>query len=462
MSAEAAPRTARRRVRTRWAIAVVAVLAVAVAVAAAWPLLFRQQSSASDQQTETVKRETLVVTVSGDGEAAASDTWEVYPEVNGTVEKVFVEEGEYVKKGDTLFTISNSDLSTAETQARASYLKAKGQVASSEQQYDQAQESVEKAELQLMQAEAELEKLEDNPKATDSEIEIAEKNVATAKKGVTTAEAGVDVADSGMQTAEADLASSRDSYNDAIADSEATTVEAPGSGVVTSLSITKGSSVSAGSSSQASSSGDSGSSSSGATAASTASDSSSGSSSGSAPVVISRTSKMVARIQVNEADLPKIKVGQKADVTFDSLGSKATSATIIWISPTGTNSNDVVTYDVDVRLAKRPSHLKIGMTATAEIVTKKIDDAITVPSSAIRVNGSQKYVLVVAADGQTRQAPIKVGDSSDTRTVVTKGLEEGDVIVSSSGSAGSTDSGDTQGGPPGGGMGMIAGPGGRR
>ncbi|TLM86999.1 MAG: hypothetical protein FDZ75_07095, partial [Actinobacteria bacterium] len=103
MSADAAPRTARKR-RTQWAIgALVVVVIVAAVVLLAPRFLGGNKKSQSTVQTATVKKGSLTVAVSADGQTAAIDTYNVYPQVSGNVDKVSVSIGDHVKAGATLF-----------------------------------------------------------------------------------------------------------------------------------------------------------------------------------------------------------------------------------------------------------------------------------------------------------------------------------------------------------------------
>ncbi len=130
---------------------------------------------------------------------------------------------------------------------------------------------------------------------------------------------------------------------------------------------------------------------------------------------------------VDESDVAKLEVGQTANITFDSLPGRDFTGQVIAVAPSGTLQSGVVTYLVSLSIAK-PSGLKPGMTANANIVYLNRDNVLTVPNRAIRAQGRNRVVEVVGAQGnQTRQ--VQVGVSNDQVTEIAQGLDEGDEIV---------------------------------
>ncbi len=425
MSAEAAPRTAARKRRTKWALIALAVLLVAVAAVAIPAIAGRNASPDSAYETADVSVETIEVVASGDGSTVVATSTSVYPDVSGTVTEVYVELGDTVATGDLLFTIDTADLQSAVTQAQASLLQSKQSKDQAQQSLDQAeqsslqaQQSLDQAEqsslqaqqsklqadMTLLQAEQNLEDLESKPTTTpglanqitlaEKQIDVAEAGVvsaqagivtaqagvSTSKAGVTTAKSGLVTAQAGARTASANLTAAQSSYDKAVANLDAAEVYAPADGVITSLSVEKGGSASG----------------TGGTALAGAG-ATSGSAS-SAAIVISDLSELKVRIQINEVDLPALEVGQAATIAFDALPNLQIDGTVTWISPNGVNSSGVVSYDVDLTLSEQDPALKPDMTATVDIVTVVAKDTLAVPNSAIKVDGSQKYIEIAGCE----------------------------------------------------------------
>lgn len=415
----AAPRTAKRR-RARWAVAALVAVVLVVAGVVGWPLLSRSMGGRPAAiATATASTGRLVVTSSADGAAEPARTADVYAEVAGTVADVNVEVGDRVKAGQTLFTVDDEELQDAIRSAKTQKLQANQQLTSARQQVIQA-------EYQVLQATNRLDDLESRPAtqaATDSEIEEAEKNVAVAKAGLTSAKSARVGAQQSYSNAVAD-------YDDAVADLEKVTVTAPHGGVVTAVNISEGGSVSTAGGSGGASSG-SGSTSGGAAGAATGS-TSSGSSS--APVVIADTSELVVTVNVNEIDIAEIEAGQEATITFDAVDELELPAKVSWVSPNATSDGSVSTYEVELTLAKQDKRIRNGMTASADIVTLSVADAVLVPKSSVKVDGAEKYVTVVGGDGSPQRRVVTTGPYDDEQIQVLAGLEDGEKVATTASS----------------------------
>jgi len=163
-----------------------------------------------------------------------------------------------------------------------------------------------------------------------------------------------------------------------------------------------------------------------------------------------------AAITLNEVDAAKITMGDKATLTFDAITGLTLAGQVIEIDPVGTVSQGVVSYAVKVGFTDTTNQVKPGMSVTADIVTQVHQDVITLPNTAVKTQGTTRYVLepasavgddVISASanggvvlsGGTKMVPVTVGLSNDTVTEVTAGLNVGDqVIVQSLSSSGST------------------------
>ena len=164
---------------------------------------------------------------------------------------------------------------------------------------------------------------------------------------------------------------------------------------------------------------------------------------------------MQVEITASEVDIPKVSVGQKAVITFDAIANKEFNGSVKSILPNATTSSGVVNYTVYVKLDSVDQALRTGMTATVDIATQHVTDALAVPNSAVRTEGSTKYVLVVDGSGATQRKDVKVGVSDDTYTQILSGITKGTVVSTEAAIATTTSRGL---GGPGGGAG--GGPGG--
>jgi len=447
MSAAVAPLAAQRKRRARIAVAVIVVLVLA-AIGIAVPFVLKSTAS-TDTAPTTVAAETRTITavVSGSGSTVAADSVTVNPEVSGTIEELYVSLGETVSAGDELYSLSSDDADAALLRANSSLLQAKQSKLQAEQAYDQANAQLYSAKTQKISAQQKLDRLESQPStsadAADA-IVIAKRDVVAATKSVNSASKGVTAASVGKKVASANYTSAKQDYDDAAADVDKTLVLAPIDGTITSLPLSVGDYVSAGASSGSSSGA------SGADAATSASGSSASS------IVIADLTELAVEISVSEVDVADLSVGKEATVTIDALSGQTLAGAVKSISPNGTATSGVVSYQVEISLSDTDKRLRPDMSATADIITQLAENAVAVPNSAIKSDGTTKYVQVLTSAGATEKRTITVGISDETYTQVTEGLAAGDAVLTAT--ATSSSSSTAQRGPGGGFMMGAGGP----
>ena len=98
----------------------------------------------------------------------------------------------------------------------------------------------------------------------------------------------------------------------------------------------------------------------------------------------------VAAVTLNEVDAAKVKVGDKATLTFDAITGLSVAGTVVELDPVGTVSQGVVNYNAQIALAVPNDQIKPGMSVTATIVTQADQDVIAVPNAAVVKQGDCK------------------------------------------------------------------------
>ncbi|MEI7720317.1 MAG: HlyD family efflux transporter periplasmic adaptor subunit [bacterium] len=160
------------------------------------------------------------------------------------------------------------------------------------------------------------------------------------------------------------------------------------------------------------------------------------------------TTAQFADLSLNEVDASKVSLGEKATLTFDAIPDLTLTGTVAQISPVGTVTQGVVSYDVKIGFDSQDSRIKSGMTANASIQTAVHQNVLIVPQSAVKTQGGASYVqaftppLVAtsttpatpSAQGVvTTQTPVHVSVQtgiSDTNNIeVTSGLTEGQQVI---------------------------------
>jgi HlyD family secretion protein len=135
-------------------------------------------------------------------------------------------------------------------------------------------------------------------------------------------------------------------------------------------------------------------------------------------------------IQVDELDLPNVKLGMKAEVKVDSLPGRIFQSEITQVSTVGTTTNGVTFYDVVLAVQNNNNQLKYGMTATGEILIQDKQGVIYLPPEALQSQRGQRFVTLKKEDGTLEtQHEVKIGIRSSTQVEITEGLNEGDKVV---------------------------------
>jgi multidrug efflux pump subunit AcrA (membrane-fusion protein) len=180
---------------------------------------------------------------------------------------------------------------------------------------------------------------------------------------------------------------------------------------------------------------------------------------------------MTMSVSVSEDNIASVKVGQIATVSITALSGVELAGHVSAISPLGSSSSGVVSYDVTVTVTQNDPKVMAGMSATASIITAQAQ-GVTVSNQAITGSGSNASVQLVK-NGKTVATPVVVGLKGSSRSQIVSGLKPGDMVkvtitlpalgASSSSSSTTSSSSSRLGGAsgfPGGGSGFPGGGGG--
>ena len=132
-----------------------------------------------------------------------------------------------------------------------------------------------------------------------------------------------------------------------------------------------------------------------------------------------------------EASLPErylgtVELGMTANFTSVAYSGESFTGVLTYISPNVSTSTR--TSDVEIAITSGSDRLREGMYVTIDLVTEEQENVITVPSSSITEILDQDYVYVVE-DGKASLRGITTGSSNETRTIVTSGLYDGDIVI---------------------------------
>lgn len=363
--------------------------------------------------TEDVVKGSIVVQVSATGTLAPINEVEVGSELSGTIKTVYADYNSRVKKGQLLARIDTEKMESEVQQYKAALEAAKANVL-------QSQAAENDAKLKLAQYKK-LWELTDKKSPSQQDMDTAE---ATYQKAV-----------AATASSRASVTQAQANLNAMLTDISKADIRSPVNGVVLSRAIEAGQTVAA---------------------------------SYSTPTLFTIAEdlkKMEVDADVDEADIGEVKEGQEATFTVAAYPDKVFKGVITQARYGSTTTDNVVTYKCVIQVDNSDLMLRPGMTATADIVVKRADNVIKIPSVALRyaptVNDDDKRSFLSKLMprpprmGKKQQAAtssdpslltvwkknpqgfpepvqIKVGDSDGTYKVLLKGdLKPGDKLITS-------------------------------
>ena len=146
---------------------------------------------------------------------------------------------------------------------------------------------------------------------------------------------------------------------------------------------------------------------------------------------------------VDEADIGNVKEGDRVTFTVDAYPDDTFGGTVKQVRLEATTTNNVVTYEVVISASNADLKLKPGLTANVTIYTQERSGVLAVANKALRFTPTKETVgknmkivdskgknKVWTLNGNTLTAhPVTIGQSDGINTEITKGLKQGDKIV---------------------------------
>ena len=141
-------------------------------------------------------------------------------------------------------------------------------------------------------------------------------------------------------------------------------------------------------------------------------------------------SRMELAVEVDEIDIPLVEIGQEAVISVDALPDAEFQGIITAVYPVPKEEGGVVLYDVRLSLdAPENSGIKVGMSASADVLIEKRSNVLMVPSRAIEKDNQGKTIVKVMSDEQVQERQVVVGLDDGFRIEIVSGLGEGETVV---------------------------------
>jgi HlyD family secretion protein len=311
------------------------ILAVVIFIAGIAGYFFYNRSPEVSYKTAKIERGTIVSTVAATGNLSAVTTVQVGTQVSGTIQKLYVDFNSRVKKGQAIAEIDPSLFNASVEQSQGNYLSAEA--------------NLQKAKITLTDAERTFKR----NKTMLSDGIISQGDFDTTETTLESSKAAI-------KAAEGAIAQTRGSLMQSKTNLRYSTIRSPVDGVVISRAIDVGQTVAA---------------------------------SFSTPTLFTIAqdlTKMQIEVSVDEADISRIQLHQKASFTVDSYPEQTFRGKVIQIRSAPVITLNVVTYVVVVNVDNSDLKLKPGMTANVSVEVARKDDVLKLPPGALRFKPKTK------------------------------------------------------------------------
>lgn len=151
----------------------------------------------------------------------------------------------------------------------------------------------------------------------------------------------------------------------------------------------------------------------------------------SAPTLISVVDldRLQVAAYVDETDIGTVKLGQDAEVTVDAFPDAKVKGIIVKVASAATEQDNVITYQVTVDLGKTGiKGLKPEMTANVDITVERSDNALLVPSEAVKKKTDGAKVVLMR-NGVAEAVPVQTGLEDEDNIEIKEGVQDGDEVV---------------------------------
>lgn len=149
----------------------------------------------------------------------------------------------------------------------------------------------------------------------------------------------------------------------------------------------------------------------------------------SSDAVIVLSDRLIVKAQVDETDIGKVKLGQKAFIGLDAYPEIRAEAVVDHISYESKIVNNVTIYEVDILPKEAPEVFRSGMSANVDIIENAKDNILVIPLEAVSEDKEGRFVLLKQERGKAIRQKIELGISDEKNVEVTSGLAPKDKII---------------------------------
>ncbi len=151
--------------------------------------------------------------------------------------------------------------------------------------------------------------------------------------------------------------------------------------------------------------------------------------SGSTLMTIANLSRLLIEMHINQVDKAKLSLDKVVQIHAEALKDEAMDARISFIAPIATTKSSVKGFQVQAIIEKPDPRLSPGMTVTLNIPIAHVEDAISVPVTAVFKSEGNKKVVYVKNGDATEKREVKVGVTNIDHAQILNGVKEGEQIL---------------------------------
>jgi len=353
-----------------------------------------------------VEKGDLAKSVVATGKVTPITKVEVKSKASGIVKKLLVDYGDRVKKGQLLAQLYKVEIEAQVEQSKAGLEAAQANLKSSQADFERAKVDAEGPDVPVLKrAYDRATSMAKDGVVSASALDDAEKNYEMALNKQNVSKAQVTVLKAKIAQSQANVAQDEANLKQLEEQLSYTDIISPIDGIVLSRDVQMGDAVSSilvlGSS---------------ATLVMTLGD----------------TSEVYVKGKVDESDIGKVYLGQRARIKVESFKDKTFDGKVTKISPMGVEKDNVTTFEVRVSIQNPGGELKAEMTANAEIILEEHKNVLQIPEGAILYDKDKKASVEIpnpkGKEGKDKVA-VNIGISNGAKTEVLSGLKEGDQVV---------------------------------
>jgi membrane fusion protein, macrolide-specific efflux system len=144
--------------------------------------------------------------------------------------------------------------------------------------------------------------------------------------------------------------------------------------------------------------------------------------------VLVMADRLIVQAQVDETDIGRVKLGQKAAIKLDAYPDQAIPGYVEQIAYESQTINNVTVYVVNVLPEKVPAFFRSGMSATVNFEMDERQNVLTLPLAAVKKANGRSYVFT-RQDDKIKTVQVQTGLENTENLEIVSGVAEGDTVV---------------------------------